>query len=102
MVHFKYFCWIFLLLAVNVNARLVKEESKKFAVKSKAKGKLSSGMGENFKCDLELLPEQEELMYGRVRVRKADVSIETYKWSKNKEGLVIVPYRISQSAQYCK
>lgn len=87
-------------LSHNINSELLNEESKKTAVHSKDqlhdKG--------DFQCDLTLLPQQKKLMYFGARSdgSAADVSYDLYRWPKNKDGYVIVPYTIPKSSKYCK
>lgn len=90
MVQLKCFS-IFLLLAAHNTS------SSELSVQRKNRAHAA----DHFQCDLELLPQQEAAMYQSVRVKK-EVPHESYKWPKDKDGLVIVPYRISQSSQFCK
>lgn len=73
------------------------EESKTVSVKDKR-----TQAADHFQCDLELLPQQEASMYHSVRVKKSEVPHDLYKWPKDKDGFVIVPYRIAQGSQFCK
>jgi hypothetical protein len=55
----------------------------------------------DFHCDLSLMPSQKKLMYYDIRVQKKEVTFDAYKWPKH-DGLVTVPYRISQTSLFCK
>lgn len=55
--------------------------------------------GKQFHCDLSLLPAQKRLMYYS---GKSEGAMDLYKWPKNKEGHVIVPYVISKASHYSK
>lgn len=96
MVRLELFTIQICLLVQCWCSELVPEESKKIYSKVKSK----SDGGKDFNCDLQLLPQQQQLMYVKVRVKKSEASVDLYKWPKNKEGYVIVPYRISKS--YCE
>jgi hypothetical protein len=87
-----------LLVQQNVNSKLVKEESKKVYATSKKSHK--SGSNNNFHCDLSLLPSQKKMMYYGLQLRDTDSSFDIYKWPKNKDGFVIVPYWISRNSHY--
>lgn len=56
----------------------------------------------DFHCDLNLMPSQKKLMYYEYRLQRKDPSYDVYKWPKNQEGLVIVPFRISKTSLYSK
>jgi hypothetical protein len=75
----------------------VKDGSKKVAVKSKKTP--SDTVGEQFECDLVLMPQQSQMMYYDVFDEE---SFDSYKWPKNSDGYVIVPYRISKASHYRK
>lgn len=98
MVHLDYF-WVFLLFA-SANSQFRSREIK--TVTSNAKRKLNSGIGEDFHCDLKLLPEQEEILYKGASIRKSGGSSDSYKWLKNPKGLVVVPYVILKNSLYSK
>lgn len=74
------------------------DESKKIVVKTK--GKVYND--KNFQCDLTLLPQQKKLMYFGARSTSADASYDIFRWPKNSDGQVIVPYAISKTSQFCK
>lgn len=99
MVQLKFFSTyvliIFSLIPLKISSQLFTEESKKDENNKNDAGK-------DFQCDLVLLPQQQESMFVSVRVKKSEVFVDLYKWPKDKEGLVIVPYRISHSSQFCK
>lgn len=99
MVQLKCFSIFLLLISHSTGSELVAEESKTVLSKSKDKKALAA---DHFQCDLELLPQQEASMYRSVRVKKSEVPQDLYKWPKDKDGFVIVPYRIAQSSQFCK
>lgn len=94
MVQFKQFAVFILLISQKVNSQLVTAESKK-----STKGRLHAGDNDHFECDLVLLPQQSQMMYYDVF---DEGSFDLYKWSKNNEGFVIVPYRISKVSHYRK
>lgn len=56
----------------------------------------------DFHCDLNLMPSQKKLMYYEYRLQRKESSYDMYKWPKNKEGSVIVPYRISHTSLFSK
>lgn len=56
----------------------------------------------DFHCDLNLMPSQQKMMYLDFRLSSKDIAYDSYKWPKNQDGLVYVPYRISKSSQFCK
>lgn len=89
---------IFVLLLHKTSSDQVSEESKKIVLKTKAK----VFNGKNFQCDLTLLPQQKKLMYFGVRSASADVSYDLFRWPKNKNGQVVVPYAISKTSHFCK
>lgn len=95
MVHFKYLS-IFILI-VSQTADTKKEEITKIVIKPKHK--VSAEDGEHFQCDLVLLPQQQQMMYYDAY---DEGSFDVYKWPKNGEGHVIVPYRISKASHYRK
>lgn len=86
-------------LSHNICSELLNEESKKIVVHSKDQ-LYDKG---DFQCDLTLLPQQKKLMYFGARSdASADVSYDLYRWPKNKDGFVIIPYSIPKSSKYCK
>lgn len=86
-------------LSHNIGSELLNEESKKIVVHSKDQ-LYDPG---DFQCDLTLLPQQKKLMYFGARSdASADVSYDLYRWPKNKDGYVVVPYSIPKSSKYCK
>lgn len=88
-------------LSHNIYSELLSEESKKIVVHSKEQ-LYEKG---DFQCDLTLLPQQKKLMYFGSRSdasASADVSYDLYRWPKNKDGYVVVPYSIPKSSKYCK
>lgn len=87
---------IFVLLLHKTSSDQVSEESKKIVLKPKAK----VFNGKNFQCDLTLLPQQKKLMY--FGARSADESYDLFRWPKNKNGQVVVPYLISKTSHFCK
>ncbi len=102
MVQLK--CLFILILLTRLShsnsTELSSEESKKVVSRSKD----HSYDKDDFQCDLTLLPQQKKLMYfgSRSDASAADVSYDLYRWPKNKEGYVIVPYAIPKSSKYCK
>ena len=56
----------------------------------------------DFHCDLNLMPSQKKMMYLEYRLPSKDLAFDSYKWPKNHEGLVVVPYRISKTSLLCK
>lgn len=97
MVQLKCISIFLLFFSHNSGSELAAEESKTVSVRSK-----KALAADHFQCDLELLPQQEASMYRSVRVKKSEVPHDLYKWPKDKDGFVIVPYRIAQSSQFCK
>lgn len=98
MVQLKCFAVVICLLSQSAAVDLVNEESKNIVLKSKKSHKL--GPNNHFHCDLSLLPQQKKMMYYGLREQQTERSFDIYKWPKNKEGLVIVPYWISRNSQY--
>lgn len=95
------FLSVFILLVshkTSSGSELLADESKKVVLKTKSK----VYNGKQFHCDLSLLPQQKQLMFYGTHSESADVSYDLYRWPKNTDGHVIVPYVISQSSQYCK
>lgn len=89
------------LESAELSDEITDEESKKIVIRSKDE----TIDKKDFQCDLTLLPQQKKLMYFGARsdaTGAADVSYDLYRWPKNKEGFVIVPYSIPKSSQYCK
>ncbi|CRK89460.1 CLUMA_CG003201, isoform A [Clunio marinus] len=98
MVQLQHFSVLILLLLQRTNSQLdfddeETDESKKIILKT---NKL------NFHCDLHLLPQQKKIMYLTTvpSSRKYKISFDLYKWPKNKEGFVIVPYYISRNSHF--
>jgi hypothetical protein len=56
----------------------------------------------DFHCDLNLMPSQKQMMYLDFRLQAKDIAYDSYKWPKNHEGLVVVPYRISKTSLFSK
>lgn len=54
-----------------------------------------------FESDLFLMPQQQKMMYNSQRLQKKE-AFDVYKWRKNFDGFVIVPYWISRGALFCK
>lgn len=98
MVQLKFLSIFILLASQKTTSELLTEESKKVVLKTKSK----NYNGKQFHCDLSLLPMQKQLMFYGTRSESADVSYDLYRWPKNIDGHVIVPYVISKSSQYCK
>ena len=103
MVRLKYFPVLILLLTSTTSSESDDEElaeSKKLPLKVKTK---LSGMND-FHCNLHLMPQQQKMMYSEYsnNVQKREVSFDLYKWPKNKDGLVIVPYYVSRTSLYCE
>lgn len=98
MVELKYFAVFILLLHQSINSELVVEESKQIFVKSKKNYK--SGQSKDFHCDLSLLPQQKKMMFSGLRMMRNEKLFDIYKWPKNNDGSVIVPYWISRDSQY--
>jgi hypothetical protein len=88
MVHLRYFA-IFVLC--------ISEE-----VTSKEKTKRVKSSENDFESDLFLMPQQQKMMYNSLRLHKKEALFDVYKWPKNFEGFVIVPYWISRGALFCK
>lgn len=85
---------------------LTDAESKHIVVRSKDETFAKNFAKNDFHCDLTLLPQQKKLMYfgarSDVSSASADVSYDLYRWPKNKEGFVVVPYTIPKSSKYCE
>lgn len=89
---------LFVQLVHNNSTDLSNEESKKFVVRAKDHVQNKP----DFQCDLTLLPQQKKLMYFASRSGgSADASYDIYRWPKNKDGYVVVPYAIPKSSKYC-
>lgn len=86
------------IISHEIDSNLSEEESKKIVLHSKSE-LYNKG---DFHCDLTLLPQQKKLMYFGARSASADVSYDLYRWPKDKDGYVIVPYTIMKSSKYCK
>jgi hypothetical protein len=54
-----------------------------------------------FESDLFLMPQQQKMMYNSARLQQKE-AFDVYKWPKNFEGFVVVPYWISRGALFCK
>lgn len=99
MVRLKYFSIFILFASHKANSDLLSEESKKIVLQTKTKVYKSN----DFHCDLTLLPQQKKLMYFAARSdARADLSYDLFRWPKNKNGHVIVPYAISRTSPFCK
>lgn len=99
MVQLKFLSIFILFVSQKTSSELLAEESKKVVLKSK--GKVYNGK-QQFHCDLSLLPVQKQLMFYGTRSESADVSYDLFRWPKNEDGHVIVPYVISKTSKYCK
>jgi hypothetical protein len=88
MVQLKYFAIFLLCISEKANSQLSKEKVK------------SSEFKNDFESDLYLMPQQKKMMYS-LRLQKKE-TFDVYKWPKNFEGYVIVPYWISRGALFCK
>lgn len=90
---------LFVQLVHNNSTELSTEESRKIIVRAKDHVQHRA----DFQCDLTLLPQQKKLMYLSARSgASADASYDLYRWPKNKDGFVIVPYAIPKSSKYCE
>lgn len=102
MVKFKCLFMLILFTWHKIDSKHLNEENKKIVVYSKDE-LYNKG---DFQCDLTLLPEQKKRMYIGSRsdasAASADVSYDLYRWPKNKDGYVVVPYSIPKSAKYCE
>lgn len=98
--HLLTFLFISVILIQSSNPTkevVVEDESKKVLVKLPGDGNI----GPNFHSDLNLLPQQSQMLYG-VRILKRE-TFDYYKWPKDPHaGIVIVPYRISRTSFFCK
>lgn len=75
------------------------EESKQVPVR--VLGDNVGPVGPYFNSDLNLLPQQSQMLYG-VKVIKRE-TFDYYKWPKDgNAGLVNVPYRVSRTSYFCK
>lgn len=103
MVRFHLLTSIFISLILIHNTNPSKEiraddaeESKRVAVRIPGEN-----IGPNFHSDLNLLPQQSQMLYG-VKVLKRE-TFDYYKWPKDgNAGLVNVPYRVSRTSYFCK
>jgi hypothetical protein len=88
---------LILIKSSNPTKEVVEDESHKVFVKVPGEG----NNGPNFHSDLNLLPQQSQMLYG-VRIVKRE-TFDYYKWPKDHQaGIVIVPYRISRTSYFCK
>lgn len=99
------YIWIFALVifcaSKSVNLINVLEGTKKdLLLKSGSHDALSEH--NDFHCDLNLMPSQQKLMYYEYRLKRNEPSYDLYKWPKNHDGQVTVPFRISKTSLFCK
>lgn len=90
MVHLNCFAIFVVCIFGEVNLQLSKEKIKRLKISEN-----------DFESDLYLMPQQKSIMYNNLRLQKKE-TFDVYKWPKNFEGFVIVPYWISRGALFCK
>lgn len=93
MVQLKYFAIFVLCISEKASSQLSKERIKRVK---------SSELNDDFESDLNLMPQQKNMMYNKMRLHKKEALFDVYKWPKNFEGFVIVPYWIPRGALFCK
>lgn len=89
MVWWKVFAIFVVLSSGKVRSQLSRERYK------------NSDFKNEFESDLFLMPQQKKMMYNSVRLQQKE-AFDVYKWPKNFDGFVIVPYWISRGALFCK
>lgn len=89
MVWWKVFAIFVVWSSGKVDSQLSKERYK------------SSELKNEFESDLFLMPQQKKMMYNGLRQGPKE-AFDVYKWPKNFEGFVVVPYWISRGALFCK
>jgi hypothetical protein len=89
MVWWKVFAIFVVWSSGKVHTQLSKERYK------------SSELKNDFESDLFLMPQQKKLMYNSLRQQPKE-AFDVYKWPKNFDGFVVVPYRISRGALFSK
>jgi hypothetical protein len=58
---------------------------------------------EKYQEDIILTEEQKDILFGDADVgTRTGLIDEKYRWEKDNKGFVIVPYELSQEAQYCE
>lgn len=97
MVQLKVFAVFLLCFSKDTNSQLSSEKTRKVLLKLK-----SSESSIFFENDLNLLPQQTKMMYESSRLQKKEAFFDLFKWPKNHEGFVIVPYWISRSSLFCE
>lgn len=120
MDQLKLYSFFILIASLIETSKLLAEESENFEVElieksgtyggrignksedaeQKVSEQFRSKGREHFNCDLLLTPEQERSLYHSVSQKDADEFRDLYIWQKNKEGKVIVPYRISKKSKF--
>jgi hypothetical protein len=93
MVELKFFAIFLLSISEVTNSQLSKEKVIRVT---------SSESKNEFESDLFLMPQQKKMMYNSLRLTKKEALFDVYKWPKNFDGFVIVPYWISRGALFCK
>jgi hypothetical protein len=89
MVWLKVFAIFVVWSSGKVDSQLSKERFK------------SSELKNEFESDLFLMPVQKKMMYNSLRLQKKE-AFDVYKWPKNFDGFVVVPYWISRGALFCE
>lgn len=89
MVWLKIFAIFVLWTSTKVDSQRSKERFKSSEVKFE------------FESDLFLMPQQQKMMYNSARLQ-AKEALDGYKWPKNFDGFVVVPYWISRGSLFCK
>jgi hypothetical protein len=103
MFHLKLSTLLVFCVSKSTSSIHVREGTKKdLQAKNFASSHDALANHNDFHCDLNLMPSQQKLMYYEYRLQRKEPSYDLYKWPKNQEGSVIVPYRISQTSLFSK
>lgn len=64
-------------------------------------GRSESEFGNKFQGDIDLTPEQEAMMNG-TRGGRTGLLNNFYRWPKNQNGYVVLPYAFEPNSMFCK
>lgn len=125
MLHDSRSIIIFIFVLVKLSASLIaSDELSSLSLttkKSTHHRKREKTKDHDFNCKLDLMPEQEELLFAPPPESSFDAAtgaidvptksnfvnyhgkaFDLYLWPKTKEGFVVVPYAISRGSQFCE
>jgi hypothetical protein len=97
MVQLKVFALLVLCFSYETSSQLLSENKRKVVLQLK-----SSETNSFYENDLHLIPTQKKMMYESTRLQKKEAFFDLFKWPKNYEGFVIVPYWISRNSHFCE